>query len=96
MKSSAFGEFPTNESMRDWSTLPLASLVRYLTAIALESLMPARFWKRLLGIQSWPPESEEEPPNFLPFSNTATEAPVEEAARAAVRPLAPEPTTTTS
>ena len=95
-KLRAMGELLTKESMSEGSTLPRASLVRYLVAIALESLTPACFWYLLLGIQSCPPEREEEPPNLLPLSSIVTDAPAEEAERAATSPAAPDPTTITS
>src|SRR6516165_2999568 len=50
----------------------------------------------LFGIHTMPPDHALVPPTWSPFSNNPTDAPAPAAATAAVRPVAPVPSTTTS
>src|SRR5688500_11008952 len=74
---------------------PICSPERYVTAASRLSSTPTPLAWLFTGTHTTPPESAVVPPSDAVASSTVTSAPAYEAARAADKPAAPEPTTMT-
>src|SRR5699024_12643150 len=72
------------------------SATAQIYTLSLHDALPISFKCKLLGIQIVPPDLAVDPPNTSVFSRTIVDKPFNSAVSPAVKPPAPEPTTTTS